>query len=804
MTIIPRSKIVWLLVTFGITVIIILTTIFSLKSGYQGIFPYFYILPILLLAYIFPRYSVYFTIVLGWVYLALVYVYGTFDIRLFAESSAWFYVFVTIGVLFSSKIDELNQERRYREIFSSSQAGIFSLDRETEKITEINEKGAAILGYGQDELRSADISLLVPDAADREQFFATLEKEHQIADSEMEFSKKDGSAIWALVTASLGKDSTVICSVVDISERKRMKDILDESEIRYRTLFDFASDAILIHDLDGRIFEANRAASEIFGFSSENLAIKTLVELDPVAYARIRSALIHDLHTQTSTFVETTFTTHYGRIVPVEISSRPVQYRAGTAIISILRDTTERRKAEEALIESEKRYRTLVDQLPDYVIVYRNGVLLYVNPTGAHVLGYDPDEITGMTIDKFIEPGSMPVVAAAMGQRTAGKTVELYEIGIISRDRTVRNVMVRGVVIQFDSAPATLIVLTDITLRKRAEEALHASEDRYRKIGELIPFGVWMADAQGSFTYLSQSFIELLGMSFEECKNGGWFTRLPPQDRDRTATDWTQCVRTGCFWDYEYRIIDRSGKGTYIMSRGAPIRDNNGKVTSWVGIHFDVTDLRLATNRLEASLREKDVVIKEVHHRVKNNMQVINGFLLLQSQYLTDPESVKMMEEAQQRVKTMALVHERLYQSKSLEFIDASDYINSLVTDLLNSSLLETQIETKIDVAHININLDMAIPCGLIINELVTNSLKHAFKGRPTGLISVSMHLGTDHRFNLTVQDDGVGLPADYTSRSATTLGTQLVRVLVGQLGGEMIVTGKTGAVFAMRFPEKF
>jgi two-component sensor histidine kinase len=293
-------------------------------------------------------------------------------------------------------------------------------------------------------------------------------------------------------------------------------------------------------------------------------------------------------------------------------------------------------------------------------------------------------------------------------------------------------------------------------------------------------------------------------LSFEECKNGGWFTRLPPQDRDRTATDWTQCVRTGCFWDYEYRIIDRAGKGTYILSRGAPIRDNNGKVTSWVGIHFDVTDLRLATNRLEASLREKDVVIKEVHHRVKNNMQVINGFLLLQSQYLTDPLSIKMMEEAQQRVKTMALVHERLYQSKSLEFIDASDYINSLVTDLLNSSLLETRIETRVDVDHININLDMAIPCGLIINELVTNSLKHAFKGRTGGLISVSMHLGADHRFTLTVQDDGVGLPADYTRRSAATLGTQLVRVLVGQLGGEMIVSGKNGAVFAMSFPEKF
>ncbi len=145
-TTIPRSKVVWLLVLFGITTIIILTTIFSLKSGYEGIYPYFYFLPILLLAYIFPRYSVYFTIGLGWIYLALVYTYGSYDVRLFAESSAVFYIFVTIGVLFSSKIDELNQTRKYQEIFSNSQAGIFSFDRETGKISEINEKGARCSG----------------------------------------------------------------------------------------------------------------------------------------------------------------------------------------------------------------------------------------------------------------------------------------------------------------------------------------------------------------------------------------------------------------------------------------------------------------------------------------------------------------------------------------------------------------------------------------------------------------------------------------------------------------------------------
>ncbi len=280
--------------------------------------------------------------------------------------------------------------------------------------------------------------------------------------------------------------------------------------------------------------------------------------------------MIRDLHTPVTTFVETVFTGRDGLILPIEISSRAIQYRSGTAIISILRDITERRKAKEALIESEKRYRTLVDQLPDYIIVNRDGVLLYVNPAAAQMLGYDPEEITGMTIDGFISPDSLPVVADAMKRRVAGEPVGLYEIDIFSHDRTLRTVIVKGVMIQFDGAPATLTVLTDITERKKAEEALLASEDRYRKIGELIPFGVWMADAHGSFTYLSKSFTELLGFSLEECANGGWFKRLPPQDRDRTASDWTAMCPDRVFLGQRVPDYRQSGKATVYSEPWCP------------------------------------------------------------------------------------------------------------------------------------------------------------------------------------------------------------------------------------------
>jgi two-component sensor histidine kinase len=227
-------------------------------------------------------------------------------------------------------------------------------------------------------------------------------------------------------------------------------------------------------------------------------------------------------------------------------------------------------------------------------------------------------------------------------------------------------------------------------------------------------------------------------------------------------------------------------------------------VISWVGIHLEITERRRYENRLEASLREKEVIIKEVHHRVKNNMQVISGFLQLQSNYLSDPVAIEKLNESQRRVKTMALVHEKLYQSKSLEFINTAEYIRSLVSDLMDSYAVDTAVDVKVDVDNVSVNLDTAIPCGLIINELMTNCLKYAFKGRTTGNISLDLHLGADHTFTLIVADDGAGLPPDYDARSTATLGTQLVQVLVRQLGGEMKVTSENGARFEIVFPEKF
>ena len=341
---ISPQKTLWLSVTALLTVGIVLVSIFSLKNGYFDIFPYFYILPILLLAYLFPRFAVYFTVGLGWIFLGLVWLYGPADIRLYAASIAFFYIFVSIGIVISAISSQLMQERKYREIFENSQAGMFTFDLELRKIVNVNEQAATILGYTREDLNKQDFSIFWFDDEQETRFMKKIRSDEQIADMEIALRKKDRTVIWVLATAALTKEGLVICSIVDITESKRVKDELIESELRYRTLFDGASDAIFLHDIDGRIFETNVIATRYLGYSKKEFMRMRLHDLDVHPDLLFTPEIIRQFQSRGHILFETRQKKKDGTEIPVEISSRITEYFGMSAVMSTVRDISERKK----------------------------------------------------------------------------------------------------------------------------------------------------------------------------------------------------------------------------------------------------------------------------------------------------------------------------------------------------------------------------------------------------------------------------------------------------------------------------
>jgi PAS domain S-box-containing protein len=344
MKIVSPQKTLWLSVIALLTVGIVLVSIFSLKNGYYDIYPYFYILPIILVAWFYPRYSVYLTVLLGWIFLGLVYLYGPADIRLYTSSFAFFYIFVSIGVVISAFSGQLVQERKYREIFENSQAGIFTFDLELQQIREVNSQAAAILGYTREDLAAQLFSTLWFDDGQETRFMKKIRVDGHITDMEIALRKKDRTVIWVLVTAAMTNDEWVVCSIVDITERKRIKDELIESELRYRTLFDGASDAIFLHDLDGRIFETNIIASRYLGYSKKEFMQMRMHDLDLRPNELFTREMVQEFLSRGHILFETVQKKKDGTHIPVEISSRITEYFGMSAVMSTVRDISERKK----------------------------------------------------------------------------------------------------------------------------------------------------------------------------------------------------------------------------------------------------------------------------------------------------------------------------------------------------------------------------------------------------------------------------------------------------------------------------
>jgi PAS domain S-box-containing protein len=218
----------------------------------------------------------------------------------------------------------------------------------------------------------------------------------------------------------------------------------------------------------------------------------------------------------------------------------------------------------------------------------------------------------------------------------------------------------------------------------------------------------------------------------------------------------------------------------------------------------DITERKRADERIRASLTEKEILLKEIHHRVKNNLQIISTLLDLQSDSIRDEHTLNLFRESQDRIRTMALVHEQLYNSRDLAYIDFSGYAERLVSSLYQSYVEDTgRIGMKVEVRGVELMIDQAIPCGLIINELVSNAIKYAFPGQRSGEIIVSGRTDDDGWVVLTVADNGAGLPQGFDWARAETLGLQIVSMLTRQLRGTLDLGEGSGASFMLRFRRK-
>jgi PAS domain S-box-containing protein len=494
---------------------------------------------------------------------------------------------------------------------------------------------------------------------------------------------------------------------------------------------------------------------------------------------------------------------------------------------------------EEALRESEEKYRTVVNSANDGIVIVQDGLIQFTNPRLSEMSGYSTEEVLGRPFTNFLSPKELPEIKKSYDLRMAGRDVPAkYELVLHKKTGDPFFVEVNTSVISYKKKPAALIIARDFTARKQTEklkdsifrisEAAISSESLdelfqsiHRVISDLMPaknYYIALYDPKAdilSFPY----FVDEYDPPPVPKKPGRGLTEFVLRTGKPLLASpevFAQLVRRGevesigapsIDWLGVPLNIDGSTIGVLVLqtyTEGVRYGEEEKDILKFVSDQVAMAVYRKrAEAQVKVSLQEKDVLLKEIHHRVKNNMQVISSLLNLQSRHIQDPAVLEMFKESQRRIRSMALIHERLYQSSDLSRIEFSQYLRNLATHLFHSYQVDSsRIQLRIEAEEVHLNINTAIPCGLIVNELVSNALKHAFPEGRSGSLDLDLRRVAGDGYVLRVKDDGVGFPETLDFRKTETLGMQIVSTLVDQINGRLALERQGGTGFTLEFNE--
>jgi PAS domain S-box-containing protein len=350
-----------------------------------------------------------------------------------------------------------------------------------------------------------------------------------------------------------------------------------------------------------------------------------------------------------------------------------------------------------------------------------------------------------------------------------------------------------------------VIVFDRITERKRSEEALRASEQRYRTLANSGQALICTSTPGRTYDYFNQPWLEFTGRSLAQELSRGWADGVHPEDQRGCLAIYSAAFDRREAFAMEYRR--RDGEFRWLREAGTPRYDHQGRFLGYIGHCLDITGRKRAeeahresARQMESALLEKTVLLQEIQHRVKNNLAVTDSLLNLKAE-TSPPEARQALQESRQRVHSIALVHEQLYSSDRLDRVDFGECARALARGVYAACTEPGRIGLDLDIDSIEVGIERAVPCALILNELLSNAFKHAFADGSAGRIRISFHRREPGWCELEVEDDGAGLPPGYLEGRHNSLGFRIVGILAHQLDGSVTQREGPGTRIALRFP---
>lgn len=609
------------------------------------------------------------------------------------------------------------------------------------------------------------------------------------------------------IRAQLAEESNRLLKK-EVEERKRTESELFSAQKNLRLLIDSSLDMICASDQEGHITEFNRAAQQTFGYTPEEVIGKhvSFLYLNPAQ----RLGVMDELVKGGGYFQgEVTNIKKNGQTFAALLSASILKDEKGKVIgsMGVSRDITAAKRAEKELKLNEEKYRAIYNQayIGIALVDTDNDTYIDVNQRLCDMLGFSAEELRKKTVHELRLPGDLSRLPAGKEfiERGFERIIDEHRYGHKNGSIVIVNVTI-SLVRNDEKKPLYFVyVYEDLTPKRRAEEQIRLQAAKLNAVFESSSHMIWTIDRNLKLTSFNHNQAEwikhyfgvqaYIGLSMASGKmvsseehNGFWAEKLAQTFEGSSQSFETRMEKDG---EVMWREIFLN-----------PIFDEHDRVVEISCIANDITDKKRVDEQIRLSLKEKEVLLKEVHHRVKNNLQVISSILNLQSSYVKDKRVLEILLESQNRIKSMAFVHESLYQTKDFSNISFREYVENISRNLVHSyAATDSPPVLNLDLDNIQLNLDIAIPCGLIINELLTNSLKYAFAEGKKGKIDIAIREKSGH-ITINIADNGKGLPPEIDFRNTESLGLQLVVSLVEQINGKIRLDTKKGTKFTIEF----
>jgi PAS domain S-box-containing protein len=716
-----------------------------------------------------------------------------------------------------SKMEALqDSEERFRKLFEQSIDAIFLVELSSGRYLDANKASEKLTGRSVEELKESKTYEISPRGAG-ERLETMSRARGPLELGEVEYVQPDGSTRTAMLNSILLGDGRAFGIAHDITERRRAEEAVQKSEAQFRSLFENAPAGVFYSTVDGRIIQVNEEYARIMGFRSAEDARETInrSSAGEVLYEKAgeREGLIAGALRSPGSWIKTEW--QYRRKEGTRITA-DLAFRALPETPDVLEgfvtDISERKLAEAALKESKHFLERILSSTPNLVYIYdvikkKNE---YSNRMVLDFLGYSSEQIKEFgpaLFDNILHPDDAGLVENHQARFFQAEEEDVLDVEYRMRhsDGTWHVLKSRDVLF------GVLQILgssEDVTERKTAEQALRESEERFRLLVRDMQVGVVLQDPKAEIVLANPKALELLGLSEDQLLGK---TSYDP--------DWNVVHEDGAPFPGETHPVSRAiatrrpvrgvvmgvfnprrGDRVWLSVDAEPQLNADGSPRQIVCSFTDISERKRAEDEVKSLLAEKELILKEVHHRIKNNLGTVKSLLALQAGMLPDAAAVAAFHDTEFRVQSMMILYERLYQSSNFRDICMRDYLPALIDQIVDNFPNRAGVRVEKDIGEFVLDAKRLLPFGIIINELLTNCMKYAFPDRNDGVIYVSARL-SDNRVTAIVQDNGLRIPEESEIEKPSGLGLMLVRELTLQLEGAIRVERENGTRVVLEFP---